>query len=476
MWYGFSLYDMALIIANECKKRLIFIFGYLMLNVYQFFYSRGISSSKINKIFSRITIIIFTTLMFQQLISVIKIYLSGEIMTRFDIYEIKLLPFIKFDITPNMKNLNELIEIYPIMGKELPNFSPNASLSLNETQNLHSIYTEYSLQLLYDNKLNDFQRIADMDRIVRTCDIILEKSQLNCTKGDFGFYLETHLFWENYLYFTEIEDRNTIEKITMRLNKFSWSLSAKLFLSNSLQIPITELMPEKNALTKVVFSSLSIQKLNTNENKCIEKNDEKHFSEDYFDFCRLDCIFSSNNQSFGCIPIHEIHVYFNRYILEKGYKFCDDSKFSGNYSAVEEFDKECDLSCKPKCNFINFDSKVEISRYDLNETVLELIPQKSPRVACIEVWKTDFNKMIYNFGGVLGLWFGLSPLSFVDLILNISQLYTILIAKCIRIAHQLKNFKLRLRFHENFDLRIKLLFLLTITVLFNTLLLLIVNI
>jgi hypothetical protein len=167
--------------------------------------------------------------MFQQLISVINIYLSGEIMTRFDIYEIKLLPFIKFDITPNLKNLNQLIEIYPQMGKELPNFSPNASLSLDETKNLHSIYTEYILQLLYDNKLNDFQRIADMDRIVRTCHMILEKSQLNCMKGDFGFYLETHLFLEKFLYFTEIEDRNTIEKITMRLNKFSLSLSAKLF-------------------------------------------------------------------------------------------------------------------------------------------------------------------------------------------------------------------------------------------------------
>ncbi len=85
----------------------------------------------------------------------------------------------------------------------------------------------------------------------------------------------------------------------------------------------------------------------------------------------------------------------------------------------------------------------------MNETVLELIPQKSPRVACIEVWKTDFNKMIYNFGGVLGLWFGLSPLSFVDFILNMSQLYTILIAKCRRIAHQLKNLKLKSKFHEN---------------------------
>jgi hypothetical protein len=81
----------------------------------------------------------------------------------------------------------------------------------------------------------------------------------------------------------------------MRLNKFSLSLSAKLFLSNSLEMPVTELMPEKNPLTKVIFSSLSIQKLNTNQNKCIEKNDEKHFSEDYFDFCRLDCIFSLKN-------------------------------------------------------------------------------------------------------------------------------------------------------------------------------------
>jgi hypothetical protein len=51
----------------------------------------------------------------------------------------------------------------------------------------------------------------------------------------------------------------------------------------------------------------------------------------------------------------------------------------------------------------------------LNETVLEVIPLKS-RIAYIETLKTDLNRMIYDCGGVLVLWFGISPIKAVDLL------------------------------------------------------------
>jgi hypothetical protein len=436
MWFGISVYDLALIFAEESKKKFILLFGSFKfgLKIYIFLYNRRRTVSKINEIFSKITIVVFTLLMFYQIMSVINIYLDFEILTRFEISEIKLLPNIKFDIIPKLQTMDKLIRIYPEMEPELRNISLKAFRSSDQNENLRPIYSKYSLQLLYDNRTDDFRRIADKGSIIRTCHLKAENILLNCSLTDFGFFLYVDvLILTNYLNFSEIEDRNRIESITMRLNPIDISLTAKLFLSHSILIPVTELFPEKFAETTVSFTSFSAQKLDSYEKECIPKNDEKHFSEEYFDFCKFDCFFESSNQSFGCIPAMGINVYFYRYIVGKGYKLCTTSLFSKNYSEFMNFKTECDDSCKPKCNFINFDSKVEISRRGLNETVLVLVPEKFPRVAYIETLKTDINRMIYNCGGILGLWFGLSPDKAVDLFSYVFQMFKILIPKYIRI-------------------------------------------
>jgi hypothetical protein len=53
---------------------------------------------------------------------------------------------------------------------------------------------------------------------------------------------------------------------------------------------------------------------------------------------------------------------------------------------------------------------------------VELIPKKSPRIAYIETLKIDLNYLVYNCGGVFGLWFGLTPAKAVDLIQNLFQI------------------------------------------------------
>jgi hypothetical protein len=50
------------------------------------------------------------------------------------------------------------------------------------------------------------------------------------------------------------------------------------------------------------------------------------------------------------------------------------------------------------------------------ETKVELFPLRSQRIQYTETLNMDFNQLIYNCGGTLGLWFGLSPLSIDDLV------------------------------------------------------------
>jgi hypothetical protein len=94
--------------------------------------------------------------------------------------------------------------------------------------------------------------------------------------------------------------------------------------------------------------------------------------------------------------------------------------------------KHCKF-CKTKCNLINFCTKIEVSKYVLNITVLEVIPMKS-RKAYIETLKTDINRLIYNCGGILGLWFGISELKAGNSLIYLPQIYIIAINLCAKIS------------------------------------------
>jgi hypothetical protein len=101
----------------------------------------------------------------------------------------------------------------------------------------------------------------------------------------------------------------------------------------------------------------------------------------------------------------------------------------------------------PKCNLINFNTKIETATLLSNETILEFIPQKTPRIGYIETYKTDFDRLIYNCGGVLGLWFGLTPIKAVDIFKYLPLISKIMISKSIKFVHYLK--AISIRFAQN---------------------------
>jgi hypothetical protein len=182
MWFGISVYDLALILVNESKKWIIRIFGLinyekLTLNFLKF---KEMISTKFEEILSKLTIIVFSMLMLYQLFEVITIYLNFEIVTRFEVQQIKFLPKIQILKQPMISNLNELMKIYPEMKHKIVNF---------DELEKELIFSDGLRQLLMDNRIKDFHRIAETEKIFKTCHFVINNKLINCSKVNTGVFL-----------------------------------------------------------------------------------------------------------------------------------------------------------------------------------------------------------------------------------------------------------------------------------------------
>jgi hypothetical protein len=99
---------------------------------------------------------------------------------------------------------------------------------------------------------------------------------------------------------------------------------------------------------------------------------------------------------------HRLHLYFVRDILGKNYEICDNSLSVTSRKAKKIWNK-CDKQCQHKCKSYNFETKVETIENSLNKTILKIKPQRSPRIVYIKTLKIDFDRLIYNCGGIVGL-------------------------------------------------------------------------
>jgi hypothetical protein len=135
----------------------------------------------------------------------------------------------------------------------------------------------------------------------------------------------------------------------------------------------------------------------------------------------MNCILEQSNQIYGCIPDSKqfFHIEFESHLIDLGYRFCNVSV----QEEIEEFIRgECKIICVPACNTFHIETKVTYKKYakKTNETIVETFPLRLQRIQYKETLNMDFNQLIYNCGGFLGLWLGLSPLSIDDLV-NVSH-------------------------------------------------------
>jgi hypothetical protein len=68
--------------------------------------------------------------------------------------------------------------------------------------------------------------------------------------------------------------------------------------------------------------------------------------------------------------------------------------------------------------------------------------KKWPRIAYIETLKTDFDRIIYNCGGVVGLWFGLTLSKAAECLKFLPPILKTMKSKSIKSVHKLKAIKM----------------------------------
>ncbi len=114
-------------------------------------------------------------------------------------------------------------------------------------------------------------------------------------------------------------------------------------------------------------------------------------------------------ETFGCLYSgHLKGVQF----YSRPFKYC-----SKNYSRSEEFRSTCEVKCKPDCDMNNYRFFVKNTHESHNcincTSIMNIYPREKPYLKYIYKAKMDFNRLIYNLGGIMWLWFGLSSFTFM---------------------------------------------------------------
>jgi len=179
-----------------------------------------------------------------------------------------------------------------------------------------------------------------------------------------------------------------------------------------------------NTETNLFYRSYSLQKLETRKNNCDNSaNDQLIFSHYYSENCRFNCNIDLLIKKYKCL-VREIDPYFvdiDSDLKIKNYKFCSQNVINASTQYLENIIEVCYSKCPVKCNLIYYEVYMN-SIQSHNSTKLNLIPISSHHMRYTETLTMGVNEFIYNLGGVMGLWFGLSPLSMVYLITLIKNL------------------------------------------------------
>lgn len=332
------------------------------------------------------------------------------------------------------------MEIYPEMRYEIEKLKEK-----KDSEHQEFIYEKYFRKLLVDRKFREILDIIKPNEVIKSCYLVIGGEYIDCAQNSFHILQKGNVFIMKH---TLLDNFNSsqrkillnkgIEKNLEKIIIESMNFSKSFMYLNLIMNPF---MSDK----QIHFSSQSYHKLSPSQFRCKSlKNNRLIFSTNEVFDCRNDCTLSLINMTYGCLDfpiinhIFGIYIDIERHLSTMGYKICS-TKISFNTTFESKVRKKCIKRC-PECQYLLFQTNF-LPKKDLveNKTVnrIEIIPDNSPHVKYIETLQIDFNQLIYTLGGIIGLWFGLSPKQIPDIFINLLHLLKALVNSLQKLLLQL---------------------------------------
>jgi hypothetical protein len=429
MWIGISIYSTLSYLKQLFDK---FVGKFAILR-HSSNYLRTMNFRKFRKIMAhnrKSIIIICIVLMLFQIFGVIKNYLEYDIITRIEMKTHFKIP--KMLIAPEPHDLrNKLIHgklwgIYPdyrAKFKYLFEMDKKLSDRSNFVNNRLRLINYYILKYLSEHSVQEFaDSIIDPEEIVYSCYFVIKQRKINCPKPVYFFtILDLNHLSVNQLLFSEINETETSQLINIGIEKYIEKIVIEMNTDFEMILLIfqsffagTKLIKiETNAINNLFYSSNIVQKTSSHKEYC-QNNLEGIFGNSSYDNNIISCILENLNKTHSCLPLISSILYVRiEYDLKIiGYKFCS-TEVKGNLSQIERILIKCVETFDPDCNVELFETELKSTELKgkLNRTILNIIPKVLIKPQYSESLKTDLNELIYNCGGIMGLWFGLSAVS-----------------------------------------------------------------
>ena len=133
------------------------------------------------------------------------------------------------------------------------------------------------------------------------------------------------------------------------------------------------------------------------------------------------------NDTYGCIPIDLLraHIMFlNQHTFELDYKYCPFG-YVTNYTMFtlvnDKIDNRCGenaLDVDEYCLNIDLDVDYNQRKLNVNNTQINLIPKYVYESQISEDLAMDYYDFLYNIGGTVCMWIGVSMLSIYPMLYN----------------------------------------------------------
>lgn len=431
MWFGKSIYFLAHSLASYVCKYLI-----LYLMTWKTIITTQTSILKISvwmiKNHKKVLILICTYFMLNQIYFLLSDYLKYETITRFRIAENIYLPnlILSFPAANLEYNWKKLLNIYNESQEEYKMITSDAAQNgINQEIILkwHKFLKKYALKLLIDSKFDIFYDIIKPNQILNSCEITINSISISCSEPKLHFEFTSGIFlfsMSSLLENMSKTNRSLLLKhgIERNLNYISLNLKIidDLFLTLESSTYNTKLLINKFYNTDIYYSSNTFFKISNSENNCKHYEDQQSvFMNSVLGNCANDCYLLNYNSVLHCLPLNKtfLAIDFNKYFSDSKFKVCsNESNLSQKMRS--ELKRICRLECLSDCKIISFFTKM-LNRKSIsneNNLIVRIIPKKSHNIEYMDTYQTELNQLIYNLGGIIGMWFGLSPADIVVMI------------------------------------------------------------